>query len=102
MRLQIPPKLEKFITSSFFGIRNLVEIEVSPKNKFYSYIDNKYLVGKSDESKDVFDILYYARYDIEEAVIPPQIEILQDNLFNYRIRKKYRKCNLLFKSFSPK
>ena len=80
-KLQIPPKLKKLSCMWCYFIRNLIDIEISPKNELFSFIDNKYLIGKSNADSDVFDILYYARYDIEEAVIPPQIEILHDNSF---------------------
>ena len=59
----------------------LIDIEVSPKNKNFSNIDNKYLVGKSKEDSKVFNVLIYARYDVEEAVIPPQIEIIKQKSF---------------------
>ena len=80
-KLQIPPKLKKLSDKWCYCVRDLIDIEVSPKNELFSYVDNKYLVGKSDALSDVFDILYYARYDIEEAVIPPQIKIIHDNSF---------------------
>lgn len=81
-KLQIPPKLKKIHNRCFSLTQNLIDIEVSPKNKQFSYIENKYLAGKSQEDRDVFDVLLYARYDIEEAVIPPQIEIVNENSFN--------------------
>ena len=80
-KLQFPPKLKKLSDKWCYCVRDLIDIEVSPKNELFSYVDNKYLVGKSDALSDVFDILYYARYDIEEAVIPPQIKIIHDNSF---------------------
>lgn len=80
-KLQIPLKLKKICDKWSFRLKDLIYIEVSPKNKLFSYIDNKYLVSKSNSASDVFDILLYARYDIEEAVIPPQIEIIHENSF---------------------
>ena len=81
-KLQIPPKLKKLSDQWCYCVRDLIDIEVSRKNELFSYVDNKYLVGKSDAASDVFDILYYARYDIEEAVIPPQIKIIHNYSFS--------------------
>ncbi|KAK8838054.1 hypothetical protein M9Y10_036004 [Tritrichomonas musculus] len=82
-KLQIPPKLKKLSDQWCYCVRDLIDIEVSRKNELFSYVDNKYLVGKSDARSDVFDILYYARYDIEEAVIPPQIKIIHNCSFSF-------------------
>lgn len=87
-KLQIPPKLKKINNSCFKLIKNLVDIEVSPKNELFSYIENQYLVGKSKEDSDVFDVLYYTRYDIQDAVIPIQIEIIKEYSFFYYTKLK--------------
>lgn len=77
-KLQIPPKLYEI---DFSGVDMLEEIEISPKNNFFIYFDNKYLLGKTNKNSDVFDILYFGNFNIEEAIIPPQIKILKENSF---------------------
>ena len=54
-----------------FFTRNII---VSPENKFFTYTDNQYLLGKSQENLDQCDIILYARFDITEAAIPPYIK----------------------------
>ncbi|KAK8836917.1 hypothetical protein M9Y10_037443 [Tritrichomonas musculus] len=61
---------------------NLMEIKISPKNKNFVFYEDKYLLGKSDLKSDVFDILYFARRDIEEAIIPSFIRIISPCAFN--------------------
>lgn len=80
-KLQIPPKLKNIDKSCFCNAGGIIDFDVSPKNKKYFYLENKYFVGKSDESNDTFDILFYSRYDIENAIIPPQIKIISDHAF---------------------
>ncbi|KAK8893379.1 hypothetical protein M9Y10_021796 [Tritrichomonas musculus] len=76
-KLQIPPKLTTINHYWAIGTINLSYIEVSPKNKLFQFIDNQYLVGKSQNESDTFDVLIYACYNITEAIIPPQIKILR-------------------------
>ena len=81
-KLQIPPKLTHLGIGWCNCIKNLVEIEVSTKNKHYSYLNNEFLVGKSDPNIDTFDILHFARFDIVNAKIPSQIKELFEYSFD--------------------
>ena len=76
-KLKIPAKLKYLETGWCCYIRELTDIEVSPKNKNFTYYNNQFLLGKSDDSKDIFDILHYARFDIKEAIIPTQVKIIK-------------------------
>ena len=80
-KIQFPASLKNLDDFWCQNVYDLISIEVSPKNKFFLFIDNSYLVGKSQENSDVYDILYYARYDIKNAIIPPQIKRLKTNSF---------------------
>ena len=80
-KIQFPASLKKLDDFWCQNVYDLISIEVSPKNKFFLFIDNSYLVGKSQENSDVYDILYYARYDIKNAIIPPKIQRLKTNSF---------------------
>ncbi|KAK8838602.1 hypothetical protein M9Y10_033234 [Tritrichomonas musculus] len=107
VRIEIPsePKLETideyaFISSSIesFSIpaslidlkegwyqfsRNLTKVEVDPRNPRYSCIDGKMIVGKSEESKEDYDVLVFAARDIVEAIIPSSIEVICSYSFQY-------------------
>ena len=45
------------------------------------YFDNKFILGKSDSKSSEFDILYYARKDIEKVIIPPFIVKIASHAF---------------------
>lgn len=81
-KIKFPTSLKKLNENWADSLRDLTEIEVSPNNPYLIYYDNKYLLSKSDESSDKFGILYYARFDIEEAVIPRQVTIIKPNPFD--------------------
>lgn len=81
-KIQIPPKLKKLNSNCFYACEGLVDIEVSPENENFAYINNKYFVGKSKDDSNEFDILYYVWFDITEAFIPPQIQILNNYSFH--------------------
>ena len=51
-KLQFPPKLKKLSSMWCYCVEDLIDIEVSRKNELFSYVDNKYLVGKSDAGSD--------------------------------------------------
>ncbi|KAK8890323.1 hypothetical protein M9Y10_035096 [Tritrichomonas musculus] len=80
-KIQIPAKLKNLNDKWNSNINDLTEIKVSPKNKEFTYFKGQFLVGKISKDSCTYDILHYARYDIEEAIIPPQIQILKKNSF---------------------
>lgn len=82
-KIKIPPSLQQLKDGWCDGITGLIDIEVSPRNKFFLYIEDKFLVGKShEENSQTFDTLYYARYDIKDALIPPQIKTIKQHSFD--------------------
>ena len=88
-KIKFPPSLKKLDEDWADSLYDLVEIEISPKNPFFIYYDNKYLLGKSAESSGKFDVLYYARFDIDEALMPPQVTIIKPHSF---VGHKMLKC----------
>lgn len=83
-KLQIPKSLKILKKLSLSCIYDLTEIEVSPKNKFFQYLDGKFLVGKSSEKNQKFDILFFARTDIKSATISPTIRKINNySFFNH-------------------
>ena len=70
-KLKIPAKIKKLDYGWCQNVSDLTEIEVSPNNHNFIYYNNEFLLGKSDINSKTFDLLYFARFDIEVAVIPP-------------------------------
>lgn len=80
-KLVLPETVEEIDSSNFCGISNLTEIEVSPKNKFFSCIDKKYLAKKSDKKNGFFDVIVFVRRDIVEFKVPSHIKVIEANAF---------------------
>lgn len=67
-----------FNSTKLEGIDN-----VFPTNKEnISFYNDSFIIGKSDIKSDNFDILYFARRDIENAIIPPFIKIIAPFAFS--------------------
>ena len=80
-RLEIPSSVKNLADGWFSCLYDLREIEVSPKNSHFILYNKDFLLGKSSESSDKFDVLLFARPDIEEAVIPPQVTRIKRSYF---------------------
>lgn len=76
-KLQIPASLKCLQENWCYGIQDLIQIEVSPENKYFRDYNNQYLLGKNDENSDTFDVLHLATFNITEAQIPPSIKIIK-------------------------
>ena len=81
-KFQIPASLTKVDIDWLHHSKGLSDFEVSPKNQRFKYIEGNFLLGKSEEDSDEFDSLIYARYDIEDAIIPQEVKIIKKNSFN--------------------
>lgn len=79
--LQIPPKLRVIENRCFFLLKDLTEIDVSPKNNLFSFYNDELLIGKSQEDLSFFDILYLGRSDLKEVVIPSSIRTIKRYAF---------------------
>ena len=62
---------------------NLKKIIISSLNGQFKFIDDKYLLGKSDKNSDEFDNLLFVRRDIEEFSILSNIKIISSCAFQY-------------------
>lgn len=81
-KLQIPPSLTNLQDNWYYNIKDLEKIEVSPENKnFRDYNNNQYLLGKSDENSESFNVLHLATFNITEAQIPSDVQIIKTNSF---------------------
>ena len=80
--LYFPESLEVLGKGQFYQTERLTKIAISPLNNRYTLKGGKYLLGKSDENNDEFDILLFASRDIEEPLIPPNIKIIASFAFH--------------------
>ena len=72
--ITIPPSCIELKDGWCCEANNLKKINIMPNNPYFSYLDEKFIVGKSNRLKDVYDILLFARRDIKDVVIPSFIE----------------------------
>ena len=63
--------------------KNLTKIEISPLNRNFKMIDDKFLFGKSDLKSDIFDVILFACRDIEKVDIPPYIKKISSSAFDH-------------------
>lgn len=78
------------VTNILLGVDSfqiLTDIKVSPKNPIFAYINNQLLVGKNIDSNE-YSILYFARSDIVNTIIPPHIKRIKEEAF-HRHEKLY-------------
>ena len=60
----------------------LKKITISPTNCQFKFIDDKYLIGKSESKNDEFDKLLFVSRDIIEISIPTNIKIISSYAFD--------------------
>lgn len=64
-------------------MQKLIDVKIIPNDQEnIMYYDNKFIIGKSDLKSTNFDILYFARRDIQTATIPPFIKQISPYAFN--------------------
>lgn len=67
-KLDIPENVE-FVDIHNYDNTTLINVAVSDKNKTFKYIDDKYLLTKSEKSEK-FDVLCFVRRDVREFQVP--------------------------------
>lgn len=84
------PSSVKQLKDGWLGQRwSPIEVTISPGNKFYKYINNSIIVGKSDLNSDEFDVVVYALFEIQKAIIPSSIKYIDSfAFFNCQILEK--------------
>lgn len=80
-KLQIPCDLSSLQDNWCADVYDLNDIDVSKKNIYFTYYENRYLIGKDSFLSKVQNKLHYARFDILDAPIPPFITILKHYSF---------------------
>lgn len=79
--ISIPSSLIELKTGWCCYTDNLTNIIIPKSNNRFLYKDNKYLLSKSDQQNEDFDILLLARRDIKEALIPSSVKIISTCAF---------------------
>lgn len=88
-KLTIPPKVDTLKEGCLRNINKLTTIEVLPGNKHYKYVDKSLLLYKEEEEGDNYDILIFARPDIEKVIIPSYVKEIEDFAFEGCKKLKY-------------
>lgn len=73
--LKIPSKLEKLAQKWCKGTSNLTNIQISPENKNFSFIDNSLLISRKEPT------LIFSNRNVRKVVIPASIEEILDSSF---------------------
>ena len=81
-KISFPSSLQTLKKGWCEETNDLNYIEISPKDKMYMYFDEKMIIGKSDENSQNYDILVFARRDIEEITIPSFIKHIDPYAFD--------------------
>ena len=87
--IYFPASLKELKEGWCEGADNLRKIIISPSNGQFKFVDDKYLIGKSDENNDEFDTLLFVPRNIEEFSIPSNIKIISSYAFHdcFNIKK---------------
>ena len=72
----LPSSLIELKGGCFYGMKHLKKIKISPDNNRFIFKDNKYLLCKTDNNSDDYDILHFAHHNIKEAHIPKNIKVI--------------------------
>lgn len=79
--LSLPSKLKEISDLWSENALNLMNVSLSSANSNLALIDGNLLVGKSNQSKENYDVLLFANRYIKQAIIPPFIEYIVPNCF---------------------
>ena len=80
--LYIPASLVELKKGWCNKIEKLTHIKISSNNQRYIYLNETYILEKSDQNSDIYDTIVFARRDIQTAVIPSFIKIIGSYAFN--------------------
>lgn len=65
---------------------HLKNVSFKTQNPLFSCFDNKLIIGKSSMQSDNYDVLHFARRDIEDVVIPSFIKKISPYAFNFCLK----------------
>lgn len=80
--IEIPSNVIEIKEGWCCGANKLTNVTVNPQNKNFIIYQNDFLLSKSDQRSDNFDIILFARRDIENVVIPSNIKRIASYSFD--------------------
>lgn len=75
-KLYIPKDFIEFEQDSLSDMIKLKTFIISPLNTRFVFIDNTFLLGKSEPKPDAFDVILFARRDAKNVRIPQNVTII--------------------------
>ncbi|KAK8895265.1 hypothetical protein M9Y10_023707 [Tritrichomonas musculus] len=78
-RISLPSSVSELKDGWCAGALNLTKVSIMPNNQHYTNFDDKFIVEKNDKN----DALIFARRDIKEPTIPPNISSIGSWAFAY-------------------
>lgn len=87
-----PKNLEKLENGWCYGASNLTTVKIMPNNEHFMFINDQYMLSKSSPKSDKYDVLAFARRDIERAVIPSFIKKIGS--YSFHCCKKLEKIEM--------
>ena len=63
------------------GLKSLKSISISPKNANFLCVNEKMIVGKSDQNKEIFDVICVSRFNFEKVTIPSNVTYICQSAF---------------------
>ena len=82
--LSIPSNIETFREGWCNSTEKLINISISPNNNNFTFLDDnkKIIVGKSNKTKNFYDVLEFACRDINKVLIPSTIKRISPFAFS--------------------
>lgn len=72
--IEIPESVEELEEGWCNETSQLFNVSISAKNPNYKYINNAFIIGKSDKNNNNYDVINFSRRNIEQCVIPSNIK----------------------------
>ncbi|KAK8833772.1 hypothetical protein M9Y10_016372 [Tritrichomonas musculus] len=80
--LSIPSQVQNLNCGWCLGTYKLKHILISPRNNFFSYVNDEMMIEKNDLNDDFYENLVFVRRDIEQFVIPSFITKIKPYAFS--------------------
>lgn len=87
-RIFIPSNVIE-LSRSFCSANKLIDISVSSKNNNFLFLDSSVLLGKSFKNSEDFDVIVYAKKNIEKVSIPSFVKRIGPFAFNRCTKLKH-------------
>ena len=74
--ITIPSSLIELKEKWCYGANKLNNIRIHPNNPHFKLYENKFIIGKSNQNEEKFDVLVFCMRNVETVQIPDFIEII--------------------------